>query len=214
VVLLRLTKQHYSKDDLGLADFFDDRHKRKMLKLAEIKPSDVFYDLGCGDASVLIFAVRESGLKKAVGYENNLRRHRAALENVKRMGLDNKITIKREHLYDADLRNANVIFDMLPEDEGDFHELYAKGIREKTRLIKHDLPLIGYLPDAIDHPFYRMTFPLTLAQTKEQWASVVLGKSHSTPDDLWHELYYYGYEKDYLRSEIRRMQRILARRIP
>jgi precorrin-6B methylase 2 len=45
-----------------------------MLKLAEIKPSDTFYDLGCGDASLLILAVKEFNAKEAIGIESRLYR--------------------------------------------------------------------------------------------------------------------------------------------
>ena len=211
---LNLTKRYYNKHGLGYADFFADRYKRKMLRLAEIKPSDVFYDLGCGNANILILAVSEFGIQKAVGYEDNPKRYHVALENMKAAGLHDKITVKREDLYNADLSNADVIFDMLPESGDHFQELYANGIRKGTRLIKHDLPLIGYLPDATDHPFHRMTFPLTRAQSKEQWTSVVLGKNRSAPDDLWYDLYHYDYEKGYSKWDIRRMQNILSLRVP
>jgi precorrin-6B methylase 2 len=67
----------------GHPDFFDNRHKRKMLKLAEIEPSDVLYDLGCGDASLLIFAVKEFNVKEAIGFESHPLRYRQAKRNVK-----------------------------------------------------------------------------------------------------------------------------------
>ena len=56
---MKLRKRKTPSTDDGYPDFFDNRHKRKMLKLAEIKSSDAFYDLGCGDASLLILAVKE-----------------------------------------------------------------------------------------------------------------------------------------------------------
>lgn len=70
----------------GHPDFFDNRHKRKMLILADIKPSDVFYDLGCGDASILILAVKEFNVK-AIGYERNPYRYHKAKCNVKKQKL-------------------------------------------------------------------------------------------------------------------------------
>ena len=54
----------------GLADFFDSRRKAILVRLADMKPSDTFYDMGCGDASLLIHVVNASGLEKAVGFEN------------------------------------------------------------------------------------------------------------------------------------------------
>jgi trans-aconitate methyltransferase len=208
-----LREQHYNSNGLGLADFFPVRHKRKLLELAEVKSSDVFYDLGCGDASLLIFAVKKFGVSRAVGFENNPTRKRIATRRVEESGLSGRIRIDRE-IDDADLSEADVIFDMLPESENDFESLYQEGIRDGTRLLKHDLPLISFLPDAADVPFYRMTFPLTRAASKTKWATSVLLSKDASPDDVWHELFYYQKEKAYTRWDIKRFQRILDKRLP
>lgn len=183
-----------------------------MLELAEVKQSDVFYDLGCGDASLLIFAVKEFGVGRAVGFENNPTRRRIATRRMEESGLSGRIRIDRE-IDDADLSEADVIFDMLPESENDFESLYQEGVRDGTRLLKHDLPLIGFLPDAADAPFYRMTFPLTRAPSKLRWAAGVLFAKGASPDDVWRELFYYQKEKAYTRWDIRRFQRILDKRL-
>jgi len=184
-----------------------------LLNLAEIKPNDVFYDLGCGDASLLIFAAKEFGVRNAMGFENNPTRRRIAVERVEEAGLCDRIRIDIE-IERADLSKADVIFDMLPESDGDFESTYQKEIRDGTRLLKHDLPLIGYLPDAVDIPFYRMTFPLMRASSKVQWTDSVLFGHDSSPYDLWHELFYYQKEKGYTKWDIRRLQRILDKRLP
>src|SRR2546422_2704228 len=79
---------------LGFPDYFNERHKRKMFELAGLKPSDVFYDLGCGDASVLIFAVREFRVRKAVGFESEPKRKAKARHRIELEGLSDRITIK------------------------------------------------------------------------------------------------------------------------
>lgn len=195
----------------GYADFFDTRHKLKILKLAKFKASDILYDLGCGDAGFLIFVVKELGIN-AVGFENMSQRRAIANRNVKNAKLENKIKIKQD-FSEADLAKADVIFDMMPEGEDDLKDLYSQKIRKGTRLIKHDLPLIGYLPDKIDIPFYRITFPLTLAASRTNWASVVLGRRKAHPIDLWNELYYYQMEKDYSLWEIKSFDKMLRTRI-
>jgi hypothetical protein len=209
---MNLKKQVHPPNDLGYQDFFNNRNKLKMLRLAEIKPSDVFFDLGCGDVSILIFAVKNFNIKKAIGYENNSIRYKNALKNVENKHLSERITIYREDIFNANLEEADVIFDMLPEDEGDF-ERYQTSIKNGTRLIKHDLPLIGYIADKIDYPFYRMTFPLRKATNKNHWASHVLGDNNATTKDLWWELFYYENEKHYSKRDINRCKRILEKRI-
>ena len=42
---------------------------KSMLELAKVNSKDKVYDLGCGDARILIMAVKEFDAKRAVGYE-------------------------------------------------------------------------------------------------------------------------------------------------
>lgn len=182
-----------------------------MLGLANFKPSDIFYDLGCGDASILILAVKEFGVRKAVGFEDNSKRHHIARKRVIEARLESNIVIEKD-FYKADLSGANVIFDMLPENKDDYEKLYSNGIKDGTRLIKHELPLLGFLPDKSNYPFYRMTFPLKKAASEDDWASAVLDKKAKI-EELWHELYHYDEEKFHSKWDIKRMQGILSRRL-
>jgi hypothetical protein len=209
---MKLTRRREPITDDGYPDYFDDRHKRKMLRLADVKPSDVFYDLGCGDASILILAVKEFDVKTAIGYESNVYRVRIARSKVKKENLVDRISIVCGDMYKADLSKADVIFAMHPEYSGDLKQLYGGNIRKGTRLIKHDLPIVGYLPDKVDYPFYRMTFPLKRARSKKEWISAVLGR-HELADDVWHELFYYQFTKGYDEDEISSFKRMLSRRI-
>jgi hypothetical protein len=210
---MELRKRKTPSTMRGHPDFFDNRHKRKMLKLAEIKPSDVFYDLGCGDASLLILAVKEFSLKEAIGIESHPLRYREAKYNVNKQNLSNRISIIEEDMYQADLSEADVIFQIHNEGEFDLQQLFSMNIKNGTRLIKHDLPLLGYLPDRIDYPFYRMTFPLKKALSKNHWATAVLGKRNAHINDVWHELFYYNFAKGYYKKEIDTFRSIISNRI-
>jgi SAM-dependent methyltransferase len=208
-----LRKRKTPSTGWGHPDFFDNRHKRKKLKLAEIEPSDVFYDLGCGDASLLILAVKEFNVKEAIGIESHPLRYRKAKCNVKKQKLSNRISIIQEDMYEADLSEADVIFEIHSESGFDLQELFSTNIRNGTRLTKHDLPLLGYMPDRLDYPFYRMTFPLKKALSKNHWATAVLGKLNAHINDVWHELFYYNFAKAYDKKEIDTFRSILSNRI-
>ncbi|MGA2664166.1 MAG: hypothetical protein ABSF83_04405 [Nitrososphaerales archaeon] len=212
---MRLPSPQREHHRWGRADFFDGRHKSIVLRLAEMTPSDVFYDLGCGDASLLVHVVKKARLRRAVGFENMPSRALRARRRIAKAGLEGRITIESD-MYDADLGGADVIFDMLPEGDGDYESLYSggSGIRAGTRIIKHDLPLVGFLPDRVDYPFYLMRFPLRRAETQSQWASSVLGEDGAEIRDLWHELLYYQYEKGYHRDEVTMFQALLDHRVP
>lgn len=196
----------------GRADFFDNRHKDIFLKIAQLKPSDVLYDLGCGDASLLIYATKKRKLKHAVGYENMLSRVRTAKKKIRDAGLQDRIEIKDDY-YDADYSKPDVIFDMMPEDKDDFKKLYSKKLKKGIRVIKHNLPLVGYLPDKVESPFYLMKHPFRKARNKNQWARAVMQDSHVTISDLWYELYYYQYEKFYSKDEIEEFDSLLRKRV-
>ena len=197
---------------LGYPDYFTERHKRKMLELAKLRPSDVFYDLGCGDASVLIFAAKEFRVRKAVGFESEPRRKAKAIQRVESEGLSSRIKIKGE-MKNADLSGADVILSMHPEDEEDYDYFFKSRVRSGTRLIKHDLPLLGFDFDDVDYPFYLIRFPLRRMRTAGQWASKVMGRDLGSLQDLWHELLYYGHEKGYEKPEVRTFDRILRLRV-
>jgi hypothetical protein len=211
--MMKLRRRRETFTDDGYPDYFDDRHKRKMLKLAEIKPFDVFYDLGCGDASILILAAKESNVRTGIGYESNVYRARNAQSRVKKANLADRISIFCKDMYEADLSDADVIFAMHHEYPEDLKKQYGVGIRKGTRLIKHDLPIVGYLPDKVDYPFYRMTFPLKRAKSKTEWATAVLGFNQASAANVWYELYHYQFTKGYDENQISEFKRMLSRRV-
>ncbi len=205
-------EQPYPKQGLGFADYFSERMKRKMFDLAALRPRDVFYDLGSGDASVLIFAVKEYHVRKAVGFENNPSRNALAKRRVSDAGLSHTISIRGD-IRDADLDKANVILSMLSESEEDYEEVFKDNIRPGTRLIKHDLPLLGFNYDKVDYPFYLTRFPLRRMRSPEAWASRVMERPVRSVQELWQELFYYQ-EKGYAKSDVKRFEKILKSRIP
>lgn len=197
----------------GYADFLNSREKELILNLAEAKPDDVLYDLGCGDGSFLIFAVEQFGIQRAVGYENMPQRIGKARKKVEEHGLGRKIEIRGKDLNkEADLNDADIVLDMLPQGSDDVERLYSGGIEDGAKIIKHDLPLIGYMPDKIDYPFYRHSIPLVKAESAGIWASTILNKRKSSLFDVWHELYYYESEKAYSKWDIKDFIKIASNR--
>ena len=82
---------------------------KKMLELAQVRPGDIVYDLGCGDARILIMAVKEYGAIKAVGYEINQYLYEQSTQDVQSKNLQNRITLIKDDLINADLSEASVI---------------------------------------------------------------------------------------------------------
>ena len=78
-----------------------------MLKLANVTPADVVYDLGCGDGRVAIAAAKLGA--RAVGCDVDLARIRESYENAKRAGVAGRVTWLRQSFFDVDLREATVV---------------------------------------------------------------------------------------------------------
>lgn len=80
-----------------------------MLKVSGVGPDDVLYDLGCGDGRILVTAVKEFGVQKAVGFEIRKDVYEKAVERIKDEGLFDKITVINEDFSNADVSEATVI---------------------------------------------------------------------------------------------------------
>jgi cyclopropane fatty-acyl-phospholipid synthase-like methyltransferase len=79
-----------------------------MLKLADVKPSDVVYDLGCGDGVIVATAAQKYGAR-AVGIDVDPQRVKEATERAQKMGVSDKVEIRQGDLFDADIEEASVV---------------------------------------------------------------------------------------------------------
>jgi predicted RNA methylase len=81
---------------------------KAMLKLADVKSSDIVYDLGCGDGRIVIAAAKEYGAH-GVGVDINPVRIAEAKENAKKAGVENLVRFEENDLFDTDIHNATVV---------------------------------------------------------------------------------------------------------
>jgi SAM-dependent methyltransferase len=79
-----------------------------MLKLAEVKPSDIVYDLGCGDGRIVIAAAKIYGAH-GVGIDIDPARIAEAKENAKKTGVENLVRFEEGDLFQADIHEATVV---------------------------------------------------------------------------------------------------------
>jgi SAM-dependent methyltransferase len=87
----------------------------KMLKLAEVGPDDIVYDLGCGDGRTIITAARRYGAR-AVGIEIDPLRYIWCQVLVTIMGLRGRVRIIYGDFFTQDLTEATVIICYLLRD--------------------------------------------------------------------------------------------------
>ncbi len=80
----------------------------KMLELAEVKRSDLLYDLGCGDGRIVITAAKKYGCK-CVGYDIDPERVIESIENVNKQKVKRLVRIEQKDVFTLDLSKADVI---------------------------------------------------------------------------------------------------------
>jgi len=116
-----------------------------MLEIAQAGPDDVVYDLGCGDARILITAVKEFGVKKAVGYEANKVFYEMALSQVEYHNLKHRIKLIQDDLFNADLSEATIITLYLTSYTiGQLKPKLEKEVRVGARIVSHDFEIVGW----------------------------------------------------------------------
>jgi cyclopropane fatty-acyl-phospholipid synthase-like methyltransferase len=79
-----------------------------MLKLADVKPTDVVYDLGCGDGIIVSTAAQKYGAR-AGGIDIDPQRVQEATERARKMGVSDKVKIVQGDLFEADIKDASVV---------------------------------------------------------------------------------------------------------
>lgn len=110
-----------------------------MLAAVSPTPSDVLYDLGCGDGRILITAVREYGCQ-AVGIEVNPETAEIARANVKAAGLEGKIRVVTGDALKFNLDGATIVTMYLYVET---MEQLTPYIRKATRIVSYSHPIPG-----------------------------------------------------------------------
>lgn len=118
---------------------------KRMLEIAEVGLGDVVYDLGCGDARILILAAELFKAKKAVGYEIRRDVYKTAVQEVEARNLSERVTVVNGDLFSANLSEATVI--TLYLTYGVNKRLKPKlesEARPGTRIVSHDFEMHGW----------------------------------------------------------------------
>jgi ribosomal protein L11 methylase PrmA len=118
----------------------------KMLQMARPKKSDLVYDLGCGDARILVLAAQKYGCR-GVGYDIDPERVRASKENVARNGVQKLVNIFQADIFTLDLRKADVIpIYLLPEMNRKLLPQLDK-LKPGSRVVCHNYDLADIVAD-------------------------------------------------------------------
>jgi SAM-dependent methyltransferase len=118
-----------------------------MLQLADVKGSDVVYDLGSGDGRILITAAQKYGAR-GVGIEINPDLVKVAHENAMKAGVTDKVRFINEDMFEADIKEATVVTLYLLESLN--LKLRPKLLRELkpgSRIVSHVFDMGDWPPE-------------------------------------------------------------------
>ena len=124
---------------------------RRMLNLAELKPGEVFFDLGAGDGRAVIMAAKDFGAR-AVGVELRENLVKKALSSAYENNLQNRVTIVNSDMFHVDLSSADVIFLYLTTSANEKvkPKLEAE-LKKGSRVVSHDYEIVGWKPVKVEN---------------------------------------------------------------
>ena len=113
----------------------------EMLRMADVKPADVVYDLGCGDGRIVVMATQKFGAR-GVGVDIDPRRIEEARANAAQAGVANRAEFRLGDLFNADISEATVVtLYLLPEVNLRLKPKLLRDLRPGTRIVSHDFTM-------------------------------------------------------------------------
>lgn len=176
---------------------------RTLLELARVGRRDTFFELGCAKGLAVRLAISERNARLAVGVELNYSYYETARKLAIRTmsksqllrtnfwlgNMSNDDWSSDDEKYAFNFKQATVVYQSLIESPQDI-KFYRHRFRKNFKLITKDLPLIGYIPDAVsrenDHCWFYLTrFPPKRVKSMERWCYQVLGDRGKTANDIY-----------------------------
>ena len=116
----------------------------RMLAMAEIRPGDVLYDLGCGDGRIVVMAAQRYGIR-CVGIEVDAARIAEARERARAAGVEKLVTILEQDAKQADVSPADIVTLYLtaPGNLKVWPNL-ERGLRLGARIVSRDFKMPGW----------------------------------------------------------------------
>jgi precorrin-6B methylase 2 len=113
----------------------------KMLSFASVQRNEVVFDLGSGDARIVIVAARDFHAR-AVGVETRKRLVKASRQKIRELGLSERAKITRRNFKRVSLRTADVLATYLSSYTLNLlTPKFLKELRPGVRLVNFDYPV-------------------------------------------------------------------------
>jgi SAM-dependent methyltransferase len=148
---------------------------RKALKLANLRPAEVLYDLGAGDGRVLFIAAREFGAQ-AIGLEIGPIQCAWIWLRALASGLGNQVQVRWANFYKANLQDADVVFVYATSKEvAKLAPHLEREMKQGARLVSISADFSEWEPSAFDNR--GLIFVYEMPPTRGSIASYMLKNS-------------------------------------
>jgi len=118
-----------------------------MLRLADVQPGDVLYDLGSGDGRIPITAAKRYGIR-AVGIDIDPQRIVEANENARAAGVEARVEFREADLFQADFGEATIVTLYLFQDLNlKLRPRLLAMLRPGTRILSHRFDMGDWPPE-------------------------------------------------------------------
>lgn len=149
---------------------------QKALKLVNLQPEEVLYDLGAGDGRVLLIAARDFGAN-AVGLEIGPVQCAWIWLRAVANRLDKKIRVKWANFYNADLSEADVVFVYATSKEvAKLAPHLEQQMKKGSRLVSISADFPEWEPSVVDE--HELIFIYEMPPTKGSMMSYMLKKAN------------------------------------
>jgi cyclopropane fatty-acyl-phospholipid synthase-like methyltransferase len=118
-----------------------------MLRLAEVKPDDVVYDLGSGDGRIVMLAAQKYGAR-GVGIEIDHGLVEMSRQIARDGEVDSRVTFIEDDFFTTDISAATVVMLYLSESVNRRLEPKLRTeLRPGTRIVSHQFPIGDWRPE-------------------------------------------------------------------
>jgi SAM-dependent methyltransferase len=130
----------------------------RMLEMAEVKQGDFLIDLGCGDGRIPVTAAQRYG-STGLGVDFEAQRIVEANENARKAGVVDKVTFRKEDLFDTDISNASVLTLYLSLSINiKLRPRILQALKPGARVLSHDFNMGDWLPDKTERISGRVVY--------------------------------------------------------
>jgi tRNA A58 N-methylase Trm61 len=120
-----------------------------MLKLAGLRSGEVLFDMGSGDGRAVIMAAKIFGAR-GVGIELREDLAKKAMGNIHESGLDDRVTILNDDMFNVNLSAADVVYLYLTTSANErIKPKLERDLKMGARVVSHDYEIVGWRPEKI-----------------------------------------------------------------